>query len=325
MKVRARVLGSVLIAASLVLAGCGGGDDSGDGDKGKKITVATQPDFFGVPLYFAVQKGFLKKQGLDAKLQKFPTGVEGTEAVATGQADFTTVAGFPVVSLAARKAQVKVIGHNATSAKWWGFVTDGSISKPSDLEGKTVGFQSNSTANYWFDQFVAFHKLDRSKIKIVDAKFAQLVPTFAQGKANAIIHFEPNVSKAVASKSGAKVTWWGGDDNLLPFYGYVAAGPKVYKDKDTAMRVLRGLRETAEYMKNNEAEVIKLAKELTGMTDDAAIKEILAQIDFSLAFDPKSVEQVQQIADYQLQHKQIKERVDAQSLVEASWVSESEK
>ncbi len=94
MRVRARVLGSILIGASLVLAYCGGGDSGGEG-KAAKITVATQPDFFGVPLYFAVQKGFLKKQGLDAKLQKYPTGVEGTEAVATGQADFTTVAGFP--------------------------------------------------------------------------------------------------------------------------------------------------------------------------------------------------------------------------------------
>ncbi|MFI0366969.1 ABC transporter substrate-binding protein [Actinomadura sp. 1N219] len=324
MRIRARALGSVLIGASLVLAGCGGDGSEGDGGA-KKITVATQPDFFGIPLYFAVQKGFLKKQGLDAKLQKYPTGVEGTEAVATGQADFTTVAGFPVVSLAARKARVKVIGHNATSAQWWGFVTDGSISKPSDLEGKTVGFQSNSTANYWFDRFVAHHGLDRSKIKVLDAKFAQLVPSFAQGKANAVIHFEPNVSKAVASRGGAKVTWWGGDDGLLPFYGYVSAGPKVYEDKDTALRVLRGLRETAAYMKANEAEVVAFAKELTGMTDDAAVRKILAQVDFSLAFDPKSIEQIQAIADYQLQRKNIKSRVDAKSLVETTWVQESDR
>ncbi|MEU5992065.1 ABC transporter substrate-binding protein [Spirillospora sp. NPDC047418] len=324
MRIRARVLGSVLIGASLVLAGCGGGDSEGEG-KPAKITVATQPDFFGMPLYFAVEKGFLKKQGLDAKLQKYPTGVEGTEAVATGQADFTTVAGFPVVSLAAQKARVKVIGHNATSAKWWGFVTDGSVAKPSDLEGKTVGIQSNSTANYWFDKFVAHHKLDKSKIKILDAKFAQLVPAFAQGEANAIIHFEPNVAKAVASVKGAKVSWWGGDDGLLPFYGYVAAGPKVYQDKDTALRVLRGLTETAAYMKSNEAEVVKFAMDLTGMSDEGEVREILAQIDFSLAFDPNSIDQIQQIADYQLERGNIKARVDAKSLVEPTWVQESGK
>ncbi len=187
-----------------------------------------------------------------------------------------------------------------------GFVTDGTISKPSDLEGKTVGIQSNSTANYWFDKFVAHHKLDKSKIKVLDAKFAQLVPAFAQGKANAIIHFEPNVAKAVASVKGAKVTWWGGDDGLLPFYGYVAAGPKVYENKDTALRVLRGLRETSAYMKSHEAEVVKFAMDLTGMTDEKQVREILAEIDFDLAFDPNSIDQIQQISDYQLERGNIK-------------------
>lgn len=321
---RRSALFAAMTVGALLLAGCAGGTPEKGEEAGTapvKITVATQPDFFGVPLYFAVEKGFLKAEGLDATLQEFPTGVEGTEAVATGQADFTTVAGFPVASLAAQGAAVKIIGHNANSYQWWGFVADGSISKPTDLYGKTVGLQSNSTAEYWFNQFVKFHNLDVSKIKVVDAKYAQLVPAFAQGELDAIIHFEPNVFKAVDSRPGSKVAWWGGDDNLLPFYGYIAAGPKVFNDEKVGKAVLRGLAAASAYMKSHQSEVIEFIRDLTGVTDEAEIRKILSQIDFSVAFDETSVEQIQIIADYQLERGNISKAVDASSIVVLDWVS----
>ncbi|MFF3867713.1 ABC transporter substrate-binding protein [Micromonospora sp. NPDC001898] len=313
-----------LVVAALTLTACGSDSSSPttEGAGGKQaLTVATQPDFFGIPLYFAVQKGFLAKQGIEAKLQEFPTGVEGTEAVVTGQADLTSVAGYPVASLAAKGAKVKIIGHNATSYGWWGIVVDGSIATPQDLYGKTIALQSNSTASYWFDRFVAFHKLDKSKIKVKDAKYAQLVPTFAKGDANAIIHFEPNVTKAISARPGARLGWAGGDDDLLPFIGYVVAGPKISENKEVGVKVLRALRETSAYMKSNQGEVIAFIKSKTGITDDAEAKKILAKIDFSLAFDPASVDQIQQVADYQLEMGNIKNKVDAKSYVITDWVS----
>lgn len=324
MSARRNGLLAVLAAGALLLAGCAGGS-SGGGASGSaapvKITVATQPDFFGVPLYFAVEKGFLEAEGLEVELQEFPTGVEGTEAVATGQADFTTVAGFPVASLAAQGAAVKIIGHNASSYQWWGFVTDGSIDEPEDLYGKTVGLQSNSTAEYWFNRFVEFHDLDASKITVLDAKYAQLVPAFAQGEVDAIIHFEPNVFKAVDSRPGAKVAWWGGDDNLLPFYGYIAAGPQIYEDEKVGKAVLRGLAATSAYMKSHQDEVVAFIKDLTGVTEEAEIRKILSQIDFSVAFDETSVEQIQIIADYQLDRGNISKPVEADEIVVRDWVA----
>lgn len=325
MSARRSALISLLAVSALAFAGCAGGSTGGDAgnddSKPVKITVATQPDFFGVPLYFAVEKGFLEAEGLEVELQEFPTGVEGTEAVATGQADFTTVAGFPVASLASQGAAVKIIGHNANSYQWWGFVADGSISMPTDLYGKKVGLQSNSTAEYWFNRFVEFHDLDASKITVVDAKYAQLVPAFAQGELDAIIHFEPNVFKAVDSRPGAKVAWWGGDDDLLPFYGYVAAGPKIYEDEEVGKAVLRGLAATSAYMKSNQAEVVEFIRDLTGVTDESEIRKILSQIDFSVAFDEASVEQIQIIADYQLERGNIKEAVKASEIAVTDWVA----
>lgn len=310
----------------MLLAGCAGDAPGGNTDSDSSgplatIKVATQPDFFGVPLYFAVQKGFLEAEGLEAELMEFPTGVEGTEAVATGQADFTTVAGFPVASLAAQGAAVKVIGHNANSYQWWGFVVDGSIDKPTDLYGKTVGLQSNSTAEYWFNRFVEFHELDASKITILDAKYAQLIPAFAQGSVDAIIHFEPNVFKAVDSRPGAKVGWWGGDDALLPFYGYIAAGPKVFEDEEIGKAVLRGLAAASAYMKSNQNEVVEFISGLTGVTDETEIRKILSQIDFSVAFDEASIEQIQIIADYQLDRGDISNPVKASEIVVRDWVA----
>ncbi|MGV8970414.1 MAG: ABC transporter substrate-binding protein [Microbacteriaceae bacterium] len=325
MSARRNGLFAVITTAALLLSGCAAGTpDTNTEDSAVdkvKITVATQPDFFGIPLYFAVEKGFLEAEGLDAELLEFPTGVEGTEAVATGNADFTTVAGQPVVSLASKGAAVKIIGTIANSYQWWGIVVDGSIDKPTDLYGKTIGFQSNSTAEYWFNQFVEFHDLDASQITVLDAKYSQLVPAFSQGQVDAIIHYEPNVFKAVQSRAGAKVGWWGGDDNLLPFYGYITTGPAIYENEEVGKALLRALAASTAYMKSNQAEVIKFAQDLTGVTDEAEVRKILSQIDFSLAFDETALEQIQIIADYQLDQGNITGPVKAGDVAILDWMS----
>jgi len=231
------------------------------------------------------------------------------------------VAGFPVASLASQGAPVRIIGHIADSPQWWGFVADGSITEPEDLYGRTVGLQSNSTAEYWFNRFVEFHDLDASQITVVDAKYAQLVPAFAQGEVDAIIHFEPNVFKAVASREGAHVAWWGGDDDLLPFFGYIAAGPAIYENEEVGKAVLRGLAATAEYMAANEDEVIEFIRDLTGVTDEDEIRKILSQINFAVGFEPSSIEQIQIIADYQLDRGNITTPVDAESIAIVDWVA----
>lgn len=308
------------LAMALALTACG--DDGGSEGGGKQLTVATQPDFFGIPLYLAVEKGFFEKEGLDAKVQEFPTGVEGTEAVVTGQADMTTVAGFPVASLAAKGAPVKVIGANATSNDWWGFAATDDIKEPEDLYGKKVAFQSNSTANYWFDRFVEQHGLDKDKIEVVDAKFAQLVALFAKGDVDAIIHFEPNVTQAVSARKGSHVAWVGGDDALNPLIGYVVAGSAISKDKDTGVKVLRALQAASDWMRENPDEVSKFVMTKTGISDAAQVKEIMAKIDFQVSFDDESLAQLQRIADYMLEKGLIDEPVDAESYTEPSWAAD---
>lgn len=322
---RGVALGVTLLMVAAVTAACGSDSDSGDGSKGVQLTVATQPDFFGVPLYLAVEKGFFEKQGIDAKIQEFPTGVEGTEAVVTGQADMTTVAAFPAASLASQGAPVKIIGTNAYSSDWWGFVTTDAIKEPQDLYGKKVAFQSNSTANFWFDRFVEQHQLDASKIEVVDAKFAQLVALFAKGDVDGIIQFEPNVTQAVAARSGSHVAWVGGDDGLNPLNGYVVAGQKVAKDREIGIKVLRALQAASEWMKANPDEVAEFAMGKTGIDDADEVKAIMAKIDFRVSFDDAALDQLQQVADYMLAKGLIKEPVKAADYVEADWAAEATK
>lgn len=319
MKKGMALVAGLVLATSLAACGDDGGSEGEAGTK--QVTVATQPDFFGVPLYIAVEKGFFEEQGLDAKLQEFPTGVEGTEAVVTGQADMTTVAGFPVASLAAQGAPVKVIGANATSNDWWGIAATKDIQEPEDLYGKKIAFQSNSTANYWFDRFVEQHDLDADRIEVVDAKFAQLVALFAKGDVDAIIHFEPNVTQAVGSRDGAHVAWVGGDDGLNPLIGYVVAGSAISEDEDTGVKVLKALQAAADWMNENPDEVAELAMAKTGISDAAQVAEIMDKIEFRVGFDDESLAQLQQIADYMLDKGLIEEPVDAAGYAEPDWAA----
>ena len=93
-------LAAALSIGAGLLAGCvsNKGDSNAD-NKGveqsnvensgdlKSIKVGTQPSTMGVPVQYALEKGYFKDEGLDVDLVLFPTGAPLNEAIAAGELD----------------------------------------------------------------------------------------------------------------------------------------------------------------------------------------------------------------------------------------------
>ncbi|WP_027364582.1 ABC transporter substrate-binding protein [Desulfotruncus alcoholivorax] len=165
-----------LVLALLVSAGCAAGKEEGAAGKEDPAAKAEPQDITimldWVPntnhtgLYVALDKGWYKEEGLNAKIVE-PTEGGTTQLVATGKAQFgvsyqedVTLArssDVPVVSIAA------VIQHNTS-----GFASkqETGITRPKDMEGKRYGGWGSPTEEAMIKAVVEGDGGDFSKVKI---------------------------------------------------------------------------------------------------------------------------------------------------------------
>jgi ABC-type nitrate/sulfonate/bicarbonate transport system substrate-binding protein len=91
------LFGTLCILAGLgPLTGCSGSKNDGS----KPLRVATMPTSMGVPVQYALDKGYFKDEGLEIELIMFPTGAPINEAFAAGQLDVCASGLASVYSLA---------------------------------------------------------------------------------------------------------------------------------------------------------------------------------------------------------------------------------
>ncbi|SDT60003.1 ABC transporter substrate-binding protein [Actinoplanes derwentensis] len=169
---RRRALDAIA-AASLVLAGCGAGDDSGSAGAATgltKVQIALDwtPNTNHTGLYVAKEKGYFAAHGLDVEIvqpgdadpsalvaaDKIPFAISAQESLTQARAE-----GAPLVSIAA------VIQHNTS-----GFASpkDRNLTRPADYVGKTYGGWGGPVEAPLLQAVVAADGGDASKIKTVN-------------------------------------------------------------------------------------------------------------------------------------------------------------
>lgn len=112
-----------------------------------KVTVGIVPGgtTFHLPTYVAMERGFFKKEGLDATWVRLGPKALVTAGI-TGEIDFVPITVGGAVAALHGAPIVFVVGQSSGSP--WMIVGDKDISKPEDLRGKTVAYGQPATASY---------------------------------------------------------------------------------------------------------------------------------------------------------------------------------
>ena len=115
-----RIIGLTAALAALLIAACGGGDDSPNRGKDtpadRTVTVAGPPSTLFAPLYVAQARGYFKQQGVDVRLQNVTAGQDAVALVAGRKVD-AIVGGFSAGMFSAlnRGLEFKVVGGMGAS------------------------------------------------------------------------------------------------------------------------------------------------------------------------------------------------------------------
>ncbi|MFI5893325.1 ABC transporter substrate-binding protein [Actinoplanes sp. NPDC051513] len=277
---RKRLIALLTVTALVATtAACGGSDDSSDNNSASgspdKVKVGVIPIVDVAPIYLGKAKGFFTKQNIDLTLEQAQGGAAIVPAVVSGQYQF----GFSnVVSLllgSSKNVPIKVVanGNNATADPAKDFsgllVKDPAITRPKDLEGKTVA--ANTLKNIVatsVNEIVRKDGGDPSKVKYVEVAFPDQAAALEGGRVQAVFLVEPFVS-SVKPKGWKQLGSFAAVSPNLMVADYFTSAQLLGEKPDLAKRFTAALKESLAYADAHPDEVRQIVSTYTTIKADA--------------------------------------------------------
>jgi NitT/TauT family transport system substrate-binding protein len=167
--------------------------------------------------WVALDKGYYRARGLDVEMQNSKGSGDSIAKVDTGRADIGLADSAVVIAAVARGARVKVVGmvFDRTPMNIWSR-QDTPISKPKDMEGKTVGAPPGDSQRQMFPAFARLHGIDTSKVTWVNVEPAAKIAALAEKRVDAVADYTtglPFYEKAMGKGGAVSMPWadWGFD------------------------------------------------------------------------------------------------------------------
>lgn len=265
----------------------------------KTVVVAVGPSSDMALLIVAVKGGFLEKQGLDPQLKIFDSSPQAIQVLVSGQGDVTMNTEPPHLGARARGGKVVQVmtgwisGRNAAAV-----VSGNAITKPEDFIGKTIATQRGSGSNYHLVSFLARHGIPRDKVTVKYMAAPDQVAALARNDIHAFFSWEPYVTRAAQSIPNAKVFSRAGDDGVEFRDNVLMREDFATKEKDTAVRVVKGLIETADWMRANLREAARVANEVLRASSEEDLYRELQLFSYPGDFRKSIIEHQVRIAEW---------------------------
>lgn len=210
-------LAALLIAAAVLVAGCGGGGSTGASEDGlDTVTAGTVGGSSAdAAMFVAIEKGYFEEQGIEVELRRFDSGARMVAPLGSGQLDvgsggisaglFNAIADGVGLRIVADKARVVPPGFVSLLVRKE-LVDNGNYENYPDLEGLTVAVPAKGViTGFQLQAFLEEGGLTFDDIRLEEIGFADQIPALANGSIDAAISIEPSTTKAVESGAAVRV------------------------------------------------------------------------------------------------------------------------
>lgn len=241
------------------------------------LKVGAASNVGGMIVFVAQDKGFFAKHGLDAKVIVRNTGAALTKSLRAGEIDFAPAA-FTNLPVALEKGiklrgVVGYLGGHYSAPASDGNV--GIIARPGagiksikDLKGKTVGVAFGTTGDLYLQEILKAHGLGKGDIKRINVRPPSHVSSLDSGGVQAVVAWEPNVTRALDKVKGSVLVSRGG--GYVCFCAAMHGQPDtVYGDRKRTQSFVDAMAEAAHYVRDpkNADEVAQIGSRFVrGMT-----------------------------------------------------------
>ncbi len=214
--IRALVLG---LAISVFLTACGGADDPASTPvRDVKLILDWFPNVDHMGVFAGIEQGHFEAEGLrvDPVVPSDPAAA--LKQVAAGRAPFAISYAPEVILARSRGIPVRAVGAVAVHPLNSVIVrADREISRPRDLEGKTVGATGLPSDRRLLDTVVRADGGDPAKVNVRNVGF-NLSPALASGKVDALIGAYWNIEVPEIESKGVELEVFRLEDFGVPDY-----------------------------------------------------------------------------------------------------------
>jgi NitT/TauT family transport system substrate-binding protein len=176
---------TALIVATLALLQAGGAATAAD-------AVSFRLNWYlgglHVPFYYGKEKGIYAAEGIDLTINEGRGSANTVQVVAAGSDTFGLADSSSVILTASKGADIKSVMSllNSTGFSVVSLAETG-IKSPKDLEGKSLAVTAGDPLGQLFLAIAAIHKLDMSKIKMIQVDPAGKVVSVLEKRADALL------------------------------------------------------------------------------------------------------------------------------------------
>ena len=233
---------------------------------GTKITVGrtTGASGFHIPSYVAMDKGFFKREGLDAKYVAM-TGKGLLTAGIGGAIDFVPIPGGGSQAILKGAPLRYVVGESLISQ--WAIVVHPSIKTVKDLKGKTIGYGRPGSADYDEGEITLgeFFNMEVGRdYKVISFQGEQeRIAAMINGSIHGGLLSFPNAAKA--AMSGFKILVKTGE--YLPRVGGTFWVTKKYlkNNRATVKKFIKAIAKAEQYLATNKKGSVEVIQKYFGI------------------------------------------------------------
>jgi taurine transport system substrate-binding protein len=149
-------------------------------------------------------QSFDKAFGVPVRWVQFASGADVLSLFAANAIDIARFGSSPAVAGATQRLAIEVIGVPEVIATSERLTVRQGIASIKDIEGKTIAYPPNSTAQYALEAAIKVNKLDRSKIKLVPLNPADIVAAWKRGDIDGAYAWDP-ASQQLSANGGHEI------------------------------------------------------------------------------------------------------------------------
>lgn len=308
-----------LLCIVFALSGCAGKDakQAPAADKVGTINITYVKSPLNVPSIVEKKMGLFeqefKKDGINIGFPELNAGPKQTEAMAGGSVDFAhCLGGTSAIMAAANGVDLKIIGIYSRAPKaFMVMAKNDSIQNIGDLKGKKVAGPKGTVLHQ-----LLLAGLGKAGMKADDVEFVSMdipgaVAALMNGSVDAALVAGPDSLRA--QQGGARIIASG--EGLVEATIVTAVrGEFLKKHPDLVKRFVKVHQASLAYIKNNQAEALKLTAEETGLTPEA-VKQMYPWYDFDFRVKPSDIEELKRTQDFLVQNGMMTKTIDINQLI----------
>ncbi|MFD1706803.1 ABC transporter substrate-binding protein [Siminovitchia sediminis] len=258
---------AVIILFCIFLAACGQSQEDaagkGENDQLRELNIMLDwyPNAVHSFLYTAIEKGYFEEEGLKVNI-RFPSNpTDPLQLSATGEIDLGISYQPDVISARAEGVPVKSVAAIVRSPlNHIIFLKESDITRPKDLEGKTVGWPGIPVNEPLVQTIVESDGGDMNKVKMTDIGF-ELNAAIATRRVDAVSGAFINHEVPVLASEGIETDYFNPVDYGVPGYYELlfVTNDDTWKEKEENIRAFwRAASKGYEVMKNNPQEALDI-------------------------------------------------------------------